>query len=108
MRDIGTLLNEIFGVVQGAAAKTKIYRRINPDHVIGEEPPVDHPDEETYFQLTLSEMFLVDRREYWRSFLPMVLVLAEFVFENKQRSVPVFAGSELLKAIENVVKDEPV
>jgi hypothetical protein len=108
MRDVGTMLTDTFGFVRGAAAQQKVYRRMKADHVLDERTTQCQIPDESYFQLTLSEMFLVERREYWRSFLPMVLVLADFVFNNDKRSVPVFVGNELLKSLEHSVQNEEI
>jgi hypothetical protein len=63
---------------------------------------------EGYFRIRLTEMFLKDGREYWRMFLPFVLMVSEFSFDGKKCTVPVFAGKDLLKSIEKYIGDEAV
>jgi hypothetical protein len=111
MASIEAMLSETFRFVMGAAAQRKVCASIPMSHVVG-----DRFAEETlisdqcYFQISLAEMFIRDRRQYWFTFLPFVLVLAEFIFNNERTSVPVFAGEDFqfLKSIEKFIHGESV
>lgn len=87
----------------------KFYGRIPDDHVADASyaPLVFEPDE-AYFLITLSEMYLRDRREYWRGFIPVCLVISEFTYHNRHEVVPFFVGDQLLSSIEALVKGQQV
>lgn len=90
-------------------AERKFYTPIAEDHILddGHTPDVFEPDE-AYFVLTLSEMYLRDRREYWRGFIPVCIVVSEFVYANQRQVVPFFVSNQLLSSIESLVKDQRV
>ncbi len=95
--------------LKGAAAERKFYATIKDDHVLDEgftSNPIE-PNQD-YFQIRLSEMFLRDRREYWREFVPLGIVASEFIYGGQRRSFPFFVGSGLLKGLEEYVEGEQV
>ncbi len=106
---LGQKLRESVDAILSQAAERKFYARIDDDHIVGEEMPKEvFVADEGYFQIRLAEMFIYNHREYWRTFLPFVLMVCEFVFDGAERTVPVFAGNELLKSIETYIKGEAV
>lgn len=102
-------LQEVWDSVRHREFKRKMYTRIRGEQVLeGGGQNVKFIPDEGYFQLVLSEMFIRDRREYWKSFLPFVVMLADFIFDGATRTVPVFIGNELLKSIEAYIQGDVV
>jgi len=70
------LLENGFEFVKGAPTDRKIYRPIAADHVLEDNfAGKSMKPGASYFQMTLSEMFMKDRREYWKNYRPFVLTL---------------------------------
>lgn len=87
----------------------KFYTPVTKDHILDD----DHTQEtfapdKAYFILTLSEMYLRDRREYWRGFIPVCIVVSEFNYDNQKQVVPFFVSNQLLSSVENLVKGQSV
>lgn len=108
---LGEMLTSTFKFVMGAASEHKIAQALDPAHVVNNRVPSQFLlADQSYFQISLAEMFIRDRRQYWIKFLPFVLMLAEFTFDNATKSVPVFAGQDFdfLKSVEKFVQGESV
>jgi hypothetical protein len=105
----GRMWREALELVKHSQTERKLYTRIKETQISGNDKVgTKFIAEEGYFQIMLAEMFIRDRREYWKSFLPFVLMVAEFVFDGNTCTVPFLAGNELLKSIENYIKGEAV
>lgn len=63
---------------------------------------------ENYFEISLTEQFLKDRREYWSEYIPLTLFLTEFIYANERRSFPFVIGPDLLKSLEQIEGDENI
>jgi len=61
-----------------------------------------------YFEISLTEQFLRDRREYWNEYIPLTLFLTEFIYSNKRSSFPFVVGPDLLKSLEQIEGDESI
>ncbi len=100
---------ELVERVLRSQAVRKFYARVPDDHVLDDSyTPVAFGSDEAYFVLTLSEMYLRDRREYWRGFIPVCLVITDFMYDDKREVTPFFVGNQLLSTIEALVKDQEV
>jgi hypothetical protein len=62
--------------------------------------------DQTYFEICLSEMFLRDKREYTRGFIPLSVAISEFLYDGNTRNIPFFVGNNLLQRIEDYIKGE--
>jgi hypothetical protein len=102
-------LEQLTETLLRSRAVRKFYAPIIEDHILddGHTPGAFEPDE-AYFILTLSEMYLRDRREYWRGFIPVCIVVSEFVYDNEKQVVPFFVSNQLLSSIESLVKGQRV
>jgi hypothetical protein len=88
----------------------KFYTPITEDRILDDDytPEMFHKDK-AYFVLTLSEMYLRDRREYLRDFIPVCIVVSEFNYGNQKKVVvPFFVSNQLLNSVESLVKDQGV
>lgn len=90
-------------------AQRRFYDQIPDSHVLdkGFSPQVFEP-EKGYFQITLSEMFLRDRRHFWQGFVPLSIIMSDFIYDGKRQTIPFFVDSKLLKEIEECVKNVQV
>ena len=104
-----SFFTKIFQVVERSANQRSYFDWV-PKERIAQEDRQAHVFEagSGYFQIRLVEMFLRDKRHYWNGYIPMVVTLSDFIYDNKQISVPVYIGNNLLKSIETKVKDEYV
>ena len=89
--------------------RPKFYRRLRDDHVLDEnwQARVVRPNK-AYFEIQLAEMFLHNRSEYGRDFVPFTLVASEFLYGGKRQAFPFFVGNQLLRDVESYVKGQDV
>jgi len=85
----------------------KFYDSIPSQNVLDEELSTQTfaPDQ-TYFEIRMSEMFIRDKREYTRGFIPFSVAISDFLYDGKIRNIPFFVGNNLLQKIEECVKGE--
>lgn len=87
----------------------KLYLRLGDDHILDENfAPVTFTPDGSYFQVCLSEMFLEDRRSYWQGFVPLGIVVSDFIYDGARRTIPFFVGNQILKGIEKYIEGEYV
>jgi hypothetical protein len=65
------------------------------------------PDE-SYFVIRVAEMFVRDRRQFTRTFIPLAVAVTEFLYAGKQEIVPFVVGKEILKSIDQYVSGNKV
>lgn len=92
-------------------ARPHVSFRVRPDRIVRSTVALQErrfvPDE-TYFEIFLSQMFLRDRREYLRSYVPTASFLTEFTFQGDRRVLPFVVGRQLLPRVPDVDRAEPV
>jgi hypothetical protein len=99
---------DLFGAGQ-PEVRRKFYGRIDPQRVIEDDfKPAEIKAESSYFQVRMAEMFLRDRNEFLRGFIPLSVVVCKFKYAGEQKEVPFFVGNQLLDSVGAYVKDEPV
>jgi hypothetical protein len=100
---------EVLEAFMRQPAERKFYARVPDDHVLdGGSPGRKFIAEQSYFELRLAEMFLRDRRQYWRGFVPLAVTVSKFLYAGKRQTVPFLIGNQLLKQIETYIQDECV
>ncbi len=71
---------------------------IEEDHVDGESlDPGPIKDGDHYFAVHLNEMFLDVQRKWFATYDPMVLSIAEFMYDNNMTTVPYLVGPQMLE-----------
>lgn len=60
--------------------------------------------DEHYFEVRVSEMFIAKERQYWKRFVPLVLVVTEFNYDGQKRVVSRFVGNKTLKGVGDITK----
>lgn len=74
--------------------------QIQSDNILNsEDPDVGFKANEAYFELRICEQFLRDQREYWNQYIPVTLVLGDFIYSGKRREIPFVVGPDLLKGL---------
>jgi hypothetical protein len=102
---LGTLMAGLIG----QPAMRKFSGRIPEAHLLDTALPLKFfAADEGYFRIRLSSMFLRDRREYWRTFLPFTVVIGEFTYRGAKQTVPFLVGNQLLKSLEKEIAGEQV
>jgi hypothetical protein len=100
---------QLFDIIKGQAAERKLYLRIPDDHILdpeGQSQPFE--EDNSYFGIRLSEMFVRDERVLLRTFVPLSVAITEFIYEGKKQVVPFIVGNQLLKSIDPYVQGENV
>jgi len=49
-----------------------------------------------YFQIRINELFLKNKRNWYREFAPMVFVVSEFTYDGKEETVPFVVGPQIM------------
>ncbi|MGA2403792.1 MAG: hypothetical protein ABSG91_19145 [Syntrophobacteraceae bacterium] len=102
-------IQELFQSLIDKKTTRKFYVRVRDDHVLDENfSPRAFTRDESYFQVSLSEMFLEDRREYWQGFVPLGVIVSDFIYGGARQTVPFLVGNQILKGIEKYIEKEYV
>ncbi len=103
-----SLIKNIWNKVKGSESVLYPTFQIKASNVIGgiESRPVKA--RKNYFEISLTEQFLKNGREYWNQYIPLTVFLTEFIYANKRSAFPFVIGPELLKSIEQLDGTESV
>lgn len=84
--------------------------QIDSSKYLDEQKKIGGPikPKQNYFEISLTEQFLKDRREYWNEYIPLTLFLTEFIYAKERKSFPFVVGPDLLKSIEQLEGDENI
>jgi hypothetical protein len=91
---------DILRWVQGSDTRLPTRATLAPDHVLDDEAeakPKPFEPNVHYFQIRVNEMFLEKSRQWFARYDPMVLVVAEFIYDKKVRTVPMVVGRTMLE-----------
>jgi hypothetical protein len=90
--------------VQEEQTVLKFYQRIPDQQILmpGYTPQVMQP-QESYFEIRLAEMFLANQRQYTNRFIPLGIILTDFLYNRQRESVPFLVGNQILKGLEKYV-----
>lgn len=96
------MLFKLFGDILSKKTIPKFSCRLDDQRVIEENyaPTVFEPDN-SYFQVRLAEMFLHESTVYGRGFVPLCVLLSDFIFaaagkEAKRETFPFYASNQIL------------
>jgi len=105
---MGSFTDLMKAVWQGPAVQ-KTYCRIPDDHVLvpGYTSRAFEQDQ-AYFSISLSEMFLADARRLWQGLAPLTVAVAEFQYAGQKQIVPFVVGKDLLASIEPYLNGDNV
>jgi hypothetical protein len=103
-----SLVANLFDKLKSSPTKLKTYVEIPSTNILDDYGRTSFVVDESYFRISLSEMFLKDRREYWNQYLPFAVLVGEFSYDNTWHSIPIFIGKDLLKSIEKYIEGEYV
>ncbi len=102
-------IKELFQSLISQKTTRKLYARLREDHIKDESFAArDFTPGGSYFQVRLSEMFLKDRREYWQGYVPLGIVVSDFIYDGERRTIPFVVGNQVLKGIEKYIDKEYV
>jgi len=109
------MLTEIFKKIKGREAKHSLHMWIDDSNVLDPDytPRLINPNQD-YFQLRMSEMFLADGREYTREFVPVAVVMSDFLYysgaqENPRREVlPFLVGPNQILGMDSYTENAPI
>ncbi|MGD9158599.1 MAG: hypothetical protein PVG39_09345 [Desulfobacteraceae bacterium] len=89
---------ELFKQLLREPLHKKLYSRVSDDHILdqGISSTIIKPGN-SYFQVRLCELYLRDRREYWSEYIPMGIIVSEFLYNGKTECVPFFVGNQILR-----------
>ena len=94
------MISELLDKWTRRSEERKLYFRVPEDHVLdGNFASVRIKPNANYFQIRLAEMYLRDKREYWRDFNPLTLSVSDFLYDTRRQNIPFFVGNQLLQNI---------
>lgn len=93
------LVFDVWDRLSHSPAQRPLCIRIRDDHV--ESPVVGAPilKDEHYFQVRVNELFLSDRRQWWREIDPMVFFVTEFTYDKHEETIPFVVGPQIMKKL---------
>ena len=107
-------INDFLDKIRRAPYEPRFYGRIPGSHVLDQEitTHIIEP-KKSYFEVRLSEMFLRDKRQYWTTYIPFVVVLTEFLHDHEtaqasREALPFLVTNHLLGNVEKYVGDDHV
>jgi hypothetical protein len=101
-------LGKLYAFIRQAPTLRKFSCKVPASNVQDAKPASVFQPDKAYFQLRLSEMFLKNGRELWREFMPMAVLVTEFIFDGKQQTVPFTVSNDILSSIQKSVDGENV
>jgi len=78
---------------------TQLPTRISiPSENISSKDKVGVPfeSEKYYFQIRINELFLKDKRNWYKEFAPMVFVVSQYTYNGKEETVPFVVGPQIM------------
>ena len=98
-------LGRLWDVIWSRTTDRKVCLRIPDQQALdaGEEGTTFLEDD-SYFGIRLSEMFIRDERVLMRTFVPLSVAITEFIYDGKKQIVPFIVGNQLLKSIDPYVQ----
>lgn len=94
-------MSDFLDKLLGREAERKLYLRIADDHVRANDYSGNAlVENESYFEIRLTEMYLHKRQQFWRGFIPLGLAVTDFIYDRRQERVPFFVGNQIMKNIE--------
>ena len=98
-------LGRLWDVIWSRTADRKLCFRILDNQALdaGDEGTTFLQDD-SYFGIRLSEMFIRDERVLMRTFVPLSVAITEFIYDGKKQIVPYIVGNQLLKSIDPYVQ----
>jgi len=90
----------------------KFYARIKDDHVLdANNEPLKlraFESEKAYLEIRMAEMFLRFSRDYWAGYVPLLVSMSEFLYQNDHRTVVFLVGNQMLKRFQEQAGQEQV
>ncbi len=66
---------------------------VSPKEKVG----VSFESEKYYFQVRINELFLKDKRTWYKEFAPMVFVVSQYTYDGKEETVPFVVGPQIME-----------
>jgi hypothetical protein len=105
MNDTTNLLGQLWDSIRVHPADRKLCLRLSDDQVLDTDRTTDSfVEDESYFEIRLSEMFIRDERVFARSFVPLSVAIAKFIYNDKEQTVPFIVGTQLLGSLDPYVQ----
>jgi len=102
-------LGKLLEILKGHQNEQKLCMRIPDEQVLDAGMQSQSFEEDNaYFEIRLSEMFIRDGRVMLRSFVPLTVAVTEFIYDGSRAVVPFIVGKQILKSVEQYVNGESV
>lgn len=89
----------------------KLPTRINiPIENVSQKDKIGVPlqSDQHYFQIRINELFLKNKRNWYREYAPMVFVVSEFTYDGKEETVPFVVGPQIMDKFGQNLPDDMV
>lgn len=77
----------------------RFYKAIPSDHVYPKIEDDAFTENECYFRVWITEMYLENSREFYKEYSPMVNAFCRFKYQNKLQEIPIIAGSNQIDGL---------
>jgi hypothetical protein len=101
---VSEIFERFWKKIQEQQTVLKFYHRLPDQHILpaGYTSQVFQPNK-SYFEIRLAEMFLANQRQYWDIFIPLGVILSDFIYDRQRRSIPFLVGNNLLQGLQKYV-----
>lgn len=103
-----SFFSRIWNKIRGSKAILYPTFKVSEKRVINGTKSVSIKPRKNYFEISLTEQFLRDKREYWKEYIPLTVFLTDFIYDDKRSSFPFIVGPDLLKNIEQLEGNESI
>ncbi|MEM7105042.1 MAG: hypothetical protein AAF502_18040 [Bacteroidota bacterium] len=103
-------LYNIWEKIKGSPSVLYPTFQIRTSNILDQKVNIGNPilPRERYFEITLTEQFLQNKREYWNEFIPLTLFFSEFIYAGERNTFPFVVGPKLLKSREQLDGKESI
>ncbi|CAM1344010.1 hypothetical protein [Tenacibaculum amylolyticum] len=103
-----SFFSRIWNKIRGSKAILYPTFKVAEKRVVNGTKSVPIMPRKSYFEISLTEQFLRDKREYWKEYIPLTVFLTDFIYDDKRSSFPFVVGPDLLKNIEQLEGNESI
>lgn len=102
------MFKKLWEIIKGSESIDYPQFKINAHQVLGEQDTKAFVAQQHYFVIRIVRQFLKHKRDYWKNYNPVTIVLSEFIHGDKVKSFPFVVGPKLLAGKVELEDDENI
>lgn len=102
------MFKKLWEIIKGSESIDYPQFKINAHQVLGEQDTKAFVAQQHYFVIRIVRQFLKHKRDYWKNYNPITIVLSEFIHGDKVKSFPFVVGPKLLAGKVELEDDENI